>query len=419
MLRLPSIPSAVETDPAVHALIRGAQSDGPRTVPDASYPGVRSCREIAIGVDGLQTCPAHGLPAELLSHILNFCHIRQVCVCMSVSRLWESAARSVIRTWEVVILRSPTAGSVGHESLIDGSNLQALNTTTIFSIKAMPSLINCLNQMVNVRILLCDVLIEEQGIKALIIRNSNKLRTLSYEFGLPYDRIDCYQNLRQLVCRSLTPEAAKSCPCLQKLNVWWQDSVHVFERLPAETMQELDCCVIGMTSEKDFRDLVTGLNKLVNLKKFHFKIGRDDWSDPRDSLNRLFDNFNHLSDVQVVVTNVFVCLDVAVSRLVCQNPGLQSLTLRGMTLTDDALISLSRVRRLTLLILDTEDAVYTMDAMLTLVRGGSRHVLQKVSIWHQPETDWTLLESEIELMSQETGRVFRVRKGGDWIRFKW
>lgn len=347
------------------------------------------------------------LPVEVLSHTLSLCHLRQVCRSMSVSRKWEAAARSAIRSRKSLTL------------VADGTDAPIETEETVSPDRVLfgdGSIVNCLLQTRSLSLLVCRVT-GTRAIDRIILNNASTLRILEIAGDLPFDEFVVYRNLRQLTCPSIDERAITACPVLRKLNLTCQESV--FELMNPVTMQELKCRVISLNNHTGVPDLVSGLSKLINLRKLDLTIGCTDWSDPCHSLRHLFDTFTQLNEVRLNLGNEEVCLDVAVAALARHNPGLQLLHLKGITLTDDALISLSRLTNLMRLVLDTEEAVFSMDAILTLLRGGSRTRFQKWSIWHQPETDWAVVESEIQLMGQESGRTLRVRKGGDWIRFKY
>lgn len=136
-----------------------------------------------------------------------------------------------------------------------------------------------------------------------------------------------------------------------------------------------------------------------------------------DSLNNLFDGMTHLTRVKLDIGNDEVLMDKGVLTLVRQNPLLNRLTLRCMTLTDEALTSLSQLQHLSRVKLDSEEAEYSLDVIVSFLRGSSRSVMTRFSIWHQTESDWSSVKAEAELMAQEAGKSLDFEIGGDWCRF--
>jgi hypothetical protein len=364
--------------------------------------------------------PISILPEELLAHIMGFLDLKQVCQVMRVSRGWESAARSVIRTRPVIILCHDLNewGSMIH--LIGGRDDDKDHSQNLVYGPFDASLINCMNQMIGLKVLLAGRHVKADAVRPLVLRNSQTLTVLSIDCSIPHGPGICYPQLRTVCCRSMTPAVIDSCPRLEKLSLTLQDEPVVFQYIPNKSLiTELNCTIIHLHVDTGLMELVAGVRQLTGLTKLFLRIAADDWSDPGNGFNILFNNFTRLTDVRIRANNDEVNLDAGVSVLARNNPQLQVLKLRGFTLSDAALSALSKLTHMQKLILDTEDAVYSMDAIISLLRGPLRHVLCKFSIWHQPETDWTSVDAEIGLISEEIGKEIAVTKGGDWIKFQY
>ena len=108
-------------------------------------------------------------------------------------------------------------------------------------------------------------------------------------------------------------------------------------------------------------------------------------------------------------------VDAAIDRLVCNNPCLTHISLTDARVTGASLVSLSRltgVRRLSFGLFSTSQSEFTTDDILTLLRGGSRQVLQLLEVhlkgYIRSRQDKRRIKAETKVMEQEMGCKFYV-----------
>ena len=95
--------------------------------------------------------------------------------------------------------------------------------------------------------------------------------------------------------------------------------------------------------------------------------------------------------------------DSAVERLVRQNPQLWHIVLSGVVMTDASLVSLSRLTSLNDISLEEKENEFTVDGVLTLLRGESRALFCDIRIVTNSNGDNTQILTEFQLMAAETG----------------
>lgn len=344
------------------------------------------------------------LPDDIFAHILSLCTIRQVCVCMSVSRKWEAAARYAIRVRESIFIWNEEDSDGRDDFDVDDIDVDFVSVPLLAGRKRsqwMKSLLNCTDQMECLVAFFSGLFHPfRQELQRTVKKNATTLRTLIIpDWTLPYDGRIVYPRLRRLECKSVSDKAAAACPVLQKLEVSSELSKSMFKHLPAGTMRELDC---SLGDKFDDADFVDGVTLLIHLEKLTVQ------DMDCQSLQEIFRKLRHLTDVSVDYRIAFDFLDDAVATLVQNNPDLQSLNVGNIT--DRSLISISRLSKLESLTLDSKWSHLSAEAMLTLLRGPSRHTLQMLSITNNTPTDWSLIEAEMLLLSEETGREVDVFK---------
>lgn len=355
-------------------------------------------------MDNATTHPMEGVPVEVLTHILTFCDIRQVCVCMSVCKKWECAARAAIRTRRHVVLfehnlNGKYDGRFSHSEIMFGGDEESEET--------LLSMLNCLNQMVSLRTLLCPTSDRFEQIAPVVMRNASTLTTLVIGADLPHDGQVLYGNLEELECNSLSEGAASACPILRKLKIWGQDTGSMFLHLPPQTMSEFEANNLNWTDDQNVRDFESGISALCNLEKLH--IHECYGNVTGDSLQRMLAHGMQLTHFQIDYANDKE-VDAAVANLVEHNPQLEIVILTNAALTDETLISFSRLRNLVELHVETSGTgVFSVDAVITLLTGGPRLTLQTLWIKNSEVTNWDAIELELGLIGEERGREMHVQ----------
>ena len=255
--------------------------------------------------------------------------------------------------------------------------------------------------------------IPEECVKQVVCRNSSTLRIMIIAGDLPHNHLVVYPKLQQLNCRSVSDDAARQCPSLQKLSVWNQKPGSMLSLLPSGTMHELTGLLYSWPGLISVADFICGAGNFVNLNKLSIQFRSIKCSD----LQMLFAKLHSLTDVRLAAS-YGSNLDEAIASLVHYNRRIECLQLWKVTLTDDALTSLSRLESLKKVKLITIGTKFTMPALMDLLRGGSRKSLQTMIISHQTGTDWSAIETEIDLMRKERGKLICIEKVADCIKIK-
>ena len=228
-----------------------------------------------------------------------------------------------------------------------------------------------------------------------------------------------YSNLQDLECSLLLdPDWVAACPRLVKLRT--RTTVQALYKVPAETLTSLqiDYLEFETGSPEEIEQLVAAFSRFTRLKCLildeglsYFYFG-DQWTELHDqALSLLFTNMKELEDVYFALpkdrmTNV----DALIETLVHNNPSVRSIRMEYAQMTDASLHSLSRLTGLQSFghgHFELQNGI-TTEGILSLLRGGSRNVLQelelKVTVLVRPDEDQ--IRAEGNLMQQETGSLF-------------
>ena len=108
-----------------------------------------------------------------------------------------------------------------------------------------------------------------------------------------------FPNLRELYCYSVDGESIAACPQLVLLETFGQKSLTIFEKLPAATMQFLDCKFkLTSLTQNQMQSLMTHVSRLVHLKELVLNRELGGWTTTAEpSMDHLFDNFTQLKEL--------------------------------------------------------------------------------------------------------------------------
>lgn len=226
------------------------------------------------------------LPIECLFHVMRFCDVRQVYVCMSVSQKWESAARSQIKTREALVIhpddrmRKQMDHMINDLDIIPRYEWSGPFVDTLMTKEdevLVDQVYTSLAEFVNLKVLLIGI--RTEPVKEIIGRNCNTLQVLWVDGELPVPPDGrLYPNLVHVNCRGMSPVAAKSCPRLKQVSLFGQLNWRTLQSLPADELQSLECDFCGsLSSEAAIPGLVQGIKSLSQLRVLKLKISSHDW----------------------------------------------------------------------------------------------------------------------------------------------
>ena len=352
------------------------------------------------------------LPIDCLEHVFNFCDLKQVFRCMSVSREWNRAARSAVFRRKCLCLRDEDLRDE-EKSLL---TLDHIRYTTINEKGMMEQMLKSLSVMQCLTKLYVASLPEDMHrrfMESIILNNSSTLKDADV-FKLPVKNGVVYPQLTILDCMHWRHEVVSFCPRLEELGVHL-DEVVTLGLLSSEKMKRLELTfyprlIIGGTFA-----LVVELQRFQHLRKLHIiaKLDPDfhdgEWQPPAHHLLKLFSTYTKLEDLHVESeVPIWANMDSHVDVLVNKNPRLLYvyIHIHGATMTDATLLTLARLTHLHCLYLHPElTADFTTAGILSLLRGHSRSKLRRVHIDHTHPVDMTVITAELMSTSEETGRV--------------
>ena len=351
-----------------------------------------------------QSATISQLPTVCLEHILSFCGLRQVFVCMRVSREWRFAARTCIRNhdWHVCIIRTQHCRRLGCSF---GYNEVVLNDRTDRR-RVMASL----SLMSNLSSLYAKGF-QHHMLSGVLTANADSLKSVAL-VSLPSKPSVTYSQLTHLEVDHLTREALKACPKLRLVHVAAQPDMSMIHSLPTETLTTINL-KLDLASSEGLPTAVQSLSRLAKLQVFDLEIRAATARDEDSAcLVKLFDCYDQLREFSLwchMDVNE-ISGDDAVRRLVGKNPLLHHVSFTMLILTDQLLQSLSRLANLRTLDIRSDVTVVTSDGVLTLFRGESRVKLQSVTMFHQQRLDSDLLKWELVCMASETGKIIAESK---------
>ena len=380
----------------------------------------------------------HGLAFECVDNILSFLPIADVIVCRSVCEKWKEAADCVIRrqkalTFFVVQTHRRTGKRdwiVLRQNVFLGPPDAQSDLTPLGCWQSQPNRRNAgiwikrLQGFVRLEKLavvtdwipsgcqtpgLADPL--KSLINAVIVRNASTLIAIDMKYNsLLFDhkpeQVLVYGKLQDLDCEYLTSAAAAACPRLVHLNVRHPVSAEVMQNLSHETMQYLHVKCHTQTAQ-DVETVVAAVSRMTQLKDLKLDCQTFDNRNLNSDhlLTQLFSNMKQLETIDIdLPLGRGGTVDVAIDRLVDNNPRLTHIDLHDANFSGASVISLSRLtalQRLSLRNFCTN--IPTTDGILRLLRGGSRDVLQFLELYMRSRPDKERIEAELAIMEQEVG----------------
>lgn len=225
--------------------------------------------------------------------------------------------------------------------------------------------------------------------------------------------------LKKLSCNNLTREQAASMPMLDQLVLRRQQTLDVVTVLPAQGMQELSvrfCPGFAMIWEFDqlvkFGDSVA---KMVNLQRLELGMIFVPSPEFLHVYYRMFQHLRMLTSLIIHFPIVFfdpaaapdddLC-DAIMNRITGQNTDMREISLANINVSEEGMAYLARLTRLEEITLCLFDQIST-EALLILLRGGSRRTIRKVYLkalrFHFMDVQEIM--DELTLISNETGRI--------------
>ena len=388
------------------------------------------------------------LPPECLTNILSFLPIADVFVCRSVCGKWKGAADSVVRGLKAlkfyVVDTNKRTGKRDGIVLRQSKNALRSDDQTPLSLRGcwrtrpngrnIGFWIKRLERMVRLKKLSVVFALVELPLRffkfshplksllnAVIMRNASTLTTIDCHL-LPFDpehksthehAVLVYGKLQNLICDMLTPAAAAACPRLVRLEVSRPVTAEALQNLPHETMQHLRADPDAQEPQ-EIETFIATVSRMTQLKELKLAEMRCDTSliNPDLLFIELFSNLKQLEKIDIwFPSKMSGTVDRAIDRLVRSNPRLTHIRFTDASATAASLVSLSRLtalQRLTLWLIGTNKPEPTTDDILTLLRGGSRQVLQYVRVDMRSRPDQERIEAEVKIMEREMGCIFSV-----------
>ena len=385
------------------------------------------------------------LPSDCVEHFLSFLPIADVFVCRSVCQKWKGAADSVIRGQKelkfyvvennmqtgirdgIVLRQSEHPVRPDDEtpvSLMCCWRTQPNERNADVWTKRLEGMVRLEKLVVFPEWIFSDFQILDDRkwlVDAVIMRNALTLTTINMRCSsLPLDHklehpVLVYGKLRKLVCRKLTPAAAVACPRLVRLRTGLPLSAEVIQNLPHETMQylQVECKTQTPQGMETFGAAVSRLTQLKDLTLDCRGMSRTSTVNPDLLLTKVFSNLKQLEKIEIQFPYTMDgTVDLAIDRLVRNNPRLTHIHLKDAYVTGASLVSLSRLtslQRLSFWFFGTDNIPeFTADDILMLLRGGSRKVLREVRMDMRSRLDRGLIEAEVKIMGQEMGCTFSI-----------
>ena len=333
------------------------------------------------------------MPIDWVEQVISFLPLTDVYNCKYVCMAWNVAADRVLSDWEtIVIVTKEGSGSV----IAENENHIFLNGAETWTERLKP-LVRLKRIFVPGRYIRFKLL----DVDDVVLRNANTLTLLHMGLEqLPFDlkRPVVFSNLRDLECiYLLNPDLVAALPRLVKLRVR-TSSVKVLQKLPAETLTSLQIDYIKPEtgSHEEMEQLVAALSRFTRLKSlilvegFTFSPGQ--WTELHDrAFSQLFKDMTELEEVDIKFPqNGVVTVDAAIETLVL-SPSVRSITMHYARMTDAGLHSLSRLTGLQHVDIASfwRKSDITTEGILSLLRGGSRNVLQdlKFNVSVMPDLD--------------------------------
>ena len=231
----------------------------------------------------------------------------------------------------------------------------------------------------------------------------NRLPTVHHQGSI------VYQRLQQLQCEDMRQEASSACPSLTILQVSSRDDSEILHLTPlAQQLSSLSVDMVGGSGiSRRLSDVSQQIHAMRSLTSLTLAVyccwmHRTDMSDTLSALMSSLRGFK-----QIIIRSCSPkdrLWDREVEAIIENNAELNQLEISDMHVTDTALVSMSRLTRLTDVTLDGHVERLTVDGILQLMRGPSRSHLCRVNIKCVGSKDLSLLLlTEVQQMQQERG----------------
>lgn len=339
------------------------------------------------------------LPVPCVEQIIARLPVADAFICASVCKTWASAARYALMRWETLVLHDPSyEDDVWEKRPSDTITLKQetnLMMNRLMQMRALKRLYIYFDQPV-------------ESMRLLVIQNASTLESLycPSDMSLLSESVVAFPALKRLYCRNISCDAVLSCPSLIDLRVTDQKSPDVIEKLNSNMMKFSYRSDTLPTFEPEFLTVTSSLMRLQNLKVLHLVM----WLKKCKNLDpfvRLFRKLKRLQEVELSLSDKKLSLDEVVETLVQNNPMLNHVSIIGMKMTDESLMSLSRLPHLSFLEFYTEwEDFISTSGIMAFLRGSSRPQLTFCCLCSNRKLDMQQINDEISLIERETGRSF-------------
>ena len=350
--------------------------------------------------------PISQLAMDWLVQILEYLDLRQVFVCMSVSKEWSVACRSVVRHWEQLKLSPGFVPKRRRRITLPLRNDRQFNDAMVRS----------LMNMHNLRLFQADSFNIDPVFTQVVHENAETLESLAYP-SLPVSAGIMFPKLKDLkVQDEPSPEGILACPSLKKLEVDHFCSLFMVSQLPLEMIEEV-VLSYQIGAMDDFAELLLAMQRFK-----HLKAAVMNYVDGKNSVtampghHELAGKLVQYSSLEVLrvycrFTGAGVMdVDIAMDMLVDWSPGLKTVSFFEVAMSDSSLVALSRLPLLQDVEVSSSVTQFTTDGVLRLLSGRARHRLQSVYISGCHELQEEPVSHECHRMAQETERVIRTIK---------
>lgn len=360
--------------------------------------------------------PTSRLPLEMLQRVISFMNVRDVTNnCMLVDKRWKQAARSDLKTRKHLSLKQQKNSS---SSLWPGKQDEAFVFRYKKSVKAAAKILK--EQMPGIKYL-HNEWPEIREVDELILSLAPNLMSVRCGDNVifPLKPGVVFASLTALYCNDVDNGTMAACPHLQSLEVT-SDWGFTATDIPL-TMQRLS---VALSPTGQLTQQVEAITRLVNLTDISIVV-RDCTIIPDHSIFLpLFRAFAKLISFKAHFLNGLSLTDGtaddAVEALVHRNPGLDEIELSGLPVTDQALVSFSRLQKLTQLDISFRGQKVTSQGVVSLFRGANARRLHAVIVKPTPHTGAQLSPASlipaadrqvIESSPSEKARTFSYAQG--------
>ena len=309
------------------------------------------------------------MPIDWVEQVITFLPLTEVYKCRSVCMAWHVAADRVLNDWETLV--------IGKKEFKTRSDRADKNHIVMQKDADCETWIKRLKQLVRLKRMLVTGdyyfwSMLRPVVSDVVFRNAATLMLLHVGWArLPFDPKHpvVFRNLRDLECSLRDPDQAAACPRLEKLRT---------------SLTRHSCLQLYQETELLDRAICRLLTNRKELKEVDFA-------------------FPVLSVLDV---------DAVMETLAHNCLSMRSIRMDDARMTDAGLRSLARLTELQRLKIRSSSthSDITTEGLLSLLRGGSRNVLQDLKLFVSAKPDLDRIRSEGQLMQQETGRSLSVSR---------